>query len=220
MFKYRTKLLVLILIPQRELVILEKNLGLSKYLEHIMICSRSLGLIYAVTVLATVCCVYCTPMTELTDVDTHIECYQCGVEAAVLPVCSELEDTPKYKVKCGNSTMCRTTISSMDLLNGSTWSAETRGCANQVHVIQTLPKGKRQFVDVAVIEEPYPDGCITKLNHEMRTSTIRECYCRGNLCNAGRAAGAASAAAAAAAGDLKTLLKIILAILLMGIISA
>lgn len=193
-----------------------------------MICSRSLGLIYGITVLATVCCVYCTATTEPTEVDTHLQCYQCGVEADVLPVCSELKDAPEYKVKCGNSTMCRTTISSIELLDGSTWIAETRGCANQVHVIVTLPKGRRQFVDVAVVEEPYPVGCVTQPNNTMLTSTIRECYCRGNLCNAGPPMycqgklcnAGKDAGAAAAAGDLKTLVKVIYAILLMGIIIA
>lgn len=193
-----------------------------------MICSRSQGLIYGITVLAALCCVNCTATTEPTEVDTHLECYRCDVAADVLPVCSELKDAPEYKVKCGNSTMCRITISSIELLDGSTWIAETRGCAHQVHVIQTLPKGRRQFEDVVIVEEPYAIGCVTKPNNTMRTSTIRECYCRGNLCNAGPAmycqgklcnAGQA-AGAATATGDLKTLVKIIYAILLMGIIIA
>lgn len=115
-----------------------------------------------------------------------LECFQCfeGVgtnSEKPLPVCSQLSDSPEFKVLCPNSTMCLKVVHTMNLLYGSKRTTETRGCASQVSVVPVL-KGKF-YEDVVVIDEPYKDECMEKKSHSMLTSTVQQCYCRGNLCN-------------------------------------
>ncbi|KAM8714039.1 hypothetical protein ACLKA7_014232 [Drosophila subpalustris] len=115
-----------------------------------------------------------------------LECYKCFEAAGTmdrkpLPECSKLRDSPEYKVQCPNSTMCLKEEHTIHLLNGMKWTTETRDCASQVNVVQVL-RG-RIFEDVAVIEEPYSVGCLERESHSMLTATVKQCYCRGNLCN-------------------------------------
>ncbi|KAH8297024.1 hypothetical protein KR044_003714, partial [Drosophila immigrans] len=96
--------------------------------------------------------------------------------------CSELKDSPEFKVHCPNSTMCVKEVYSIHLLNGKKRTTERRGCANQMSVVQVL-KGKF-WEDLVVINEPYREECTERQSHRMLTSKIKQCYCRGNLCNA------------------------------------
>nr|XP_002050765.2 uncharacterized protein LOC6626712 [Drosophila virilis] len=139
---------------------------------------RTLTLFSGITVLAVVC--NSCAAAEI------LECYECFEGAGAnmekpLPVCSQLRNSPEFRVACPNSTMCLKTVSTINLQDGSKWSAVLRGCANQVKITHVLRN--RFYEEVAVIDEPYKDGCIEKKDHNMLTSTVQQCYCRGNLCN-------------------------------------
>lgn len=180
-----------------------------------MICDSSFGLIYGITVLAAVCCGYFAAAEQADP----LECYYC-IEGSgpnitdPLPVCSQLQNTSNYRMKCPKSSMCLKRVISIDLTNGSKWTTEIRGCAMQfskMPVRQKMPNGKFKIADVTDVKEIYETGCTSWKYDIQRTASIVECYCRGNLCNA---------APATAAGDLITLVKIIYIILVMGLIMA
>ncbi|XP_034102135.1 uncharacterized protein LOC117566698 [Drosophila albomicans] len=114
-----------------------------------------------------------------------MQCFECFEEGTYdehgkRPACSKLTDSPEFKVNCTNSTMCVKEVHSINLSNGQWRTMERRGCAKQVNVTQV--EVYRAYVDFAFVAEPYKEECV-ELPTEMRTSTIKRCYCRGNLCN-------------------------------------
>lgn len=173
---------------------------------------RSLGLIYGITVLIIVGCSHCAA--------DPLECYYCTDEGGPntddpLPVCAQLQNTTKFRKKCPNSTMCVRTIHSMVMIDGSIRTTEIRGCAKQfskMYVLMKTPNGKWKTVEDLKINEVYEIGCTARKKDSMRSTTITDCYCRGNLCN--------SSSAATAVCDLNTLVKIIYIILVMRLIIA
>lgn len=177
-----------------------------------MNCRRSLGLIYGITVLIIVGCSHCAA--------DPLECYYCTDEGGPntddpLPVCAQLQNTTKFRKKCPNSTMCVKTIHSMVMIDGSIRTTEIRGCAKQfskMYVLMKTPNGKWKTVEDLKINEVYEIGCTPRKKDSMRSTTITDCYCRGNLCN--------SSSAATAVCDLNTLVKIIYIILVMRLIIA
>lgn len=56
-----------------------------------------------------------------------------------------------------------------------------RDCANQKYETQKYSEGK--WHKQVSIEEPYNEGCSVVNDKGARTSTIKHCYCRGDLCN-------------------------------------
>lgn len=118
--------------------------------------------------------------------DVILYCYECyespGLNSlSPLPVCSKLRNTPEYKTPCPNSTMCQKTVNTIYLQNGTKWSIEHRGCANQVNIETKLVN--RHFEEFVVIDEPYKEGCTEFESYNMLTSTIEHCFCRTKLCN-------------------------------------
>ncbi|KAH8393334.1 hypothetical protein KR215_006131, partial [Drosophila sulfurigaster] len=113
-----------------------------------------------------------------------MQCFECFEEGTLgaqgqRPACSKLTDSPEFKVNCTNSTMCVKEVHSINLSNGLWRTIERRGCAKQLNVTKVLIK---RWEDFAFVAEPYKEECM-ELPTEMRTSTIKRCYCRGNLCN-------------------------------------
>ncbi|EDW01011.1 uncharacterized protein LOC6560955 [Drosophila grimshawi] len=112
-----------------------------------------------------------------------LECYKCsdGIDSKATMPCSKLQNSPKYRVQCANSTMCEKKVISIILKNGTKWSTHHRDCAKQVAITYKLIN--RIYTHVYSIEEPYKDGCTESNSHNMLSAAVEHCHCRGNLCN-------------------------------------
>lgn len=135
-------------------------------------------LIFAVAALATV--------WSSGSADEILECYRCTGTAAFteanLPGCSELKDSPEFKVQCPNSTMCIKEMHILHQLDGKKRIMERRGCARQLNERHVIIRKAWEIIHF--IDEPYEVGCLERQSDNTLSLTIQQCYCRGNLCNA------------------------------------
>ncbi|KAH8271617.1 hypothetical protein KR018_011290 [Drosophila ironensis] len=101
-----------------------------------------------------------------------LRCYNCTIGDRSCGTESNPHGAP---IECPNSTMCSSTVHTMNLPGGRKWTKTLRNCAWQTVLTHVL-NNKRWEPNYSVVKDAYNEGCTDKDN-------VRTCYCTGSLCN-------------------------------------